>query len=303
MENFRLKVFRTVADTLSFRRAGEQLKLSQPAVTLQIKALEEELSVRLLDRTGNRVALTPAGRILLKHAQAIAEQVLEAQSELAALTGEHAGELSLGASTSIAQYVLPLILGQFRRRFPRIRISVVSGNTEVIVRHLIAGKIEIGLIEGPALRRDVRTEPFLEDELILAMPAAHLWARQQSISIAQLKGQPLLLREHGSGTRRVLEAALEKAGLPKRTLNISMELDSTEAILSSIEAGLGIGFVTRWAVLPRLPLGRLRTAPVDGLRIQRKFLLLYPTGPKPHGVAGDFRQFALDVPYTLPSSQ
>jgi len=303
MENFRLKVFRTVADTLSFRRAGEQLKLSQPAVTLQIKALEEELSVRLLDRTGNRVALTPAGRILLKHAQAIAEQVLEAQSELATLTGEHAGELSLGASTSIAQYVLPLILGQFRRRFPRIRISVVSGNTEVVVRHLIAGKIEMGLIEGPALRRDVRTEPFLEDELILAMPAAHPWARQPSVSIAQLKGQPLLLREHGSGTRRVLEAALEKAGLPKRTLNIVMELDSTEAILSSIEAGLGIGFVTRWAVLPRLPLGRLRTAPVDGLRIQRKFSLLYPAGPKPHGVAGDFRQFALDVPYTLPSSQ
>jgi len=233
----------------------------------------------------------------------MAEQVAEAQAELAALTGEHAGELSVGASTSIAQYVLPLILGQFRRKFPRIRISVISGNTEVVVRHLIAGKIEIGLIEGPALRRDVRTEPFLEDELILAMPAEHPWARQPSVSIDQLKGQPLLLREHGSGTRRVLEAALEKVGLPKRTLNISMELDSTEAILSSVEAGLGIGFVTRWAVLPRLPLGRIRTAAVDGLRIQRKFLLLYPAGPEPHGIAGDFRQFALDVQYTLPSSQ
>jgi DNA-binding transcriptional LysR family regulator len=177
---------------------------------------------------------------------------------------------------------------------------VVSGNTEVIVRHLISGKIEIGLIEGPALRRDVRTEAFLEDELILAMPEAHPWASLHAISIDQLKGQPLLLREHGSGTRRVLETALEKAGLPKRTLNVVMELDSTEAILSSVEAGLGIGFVTRWAVLPRLPLGRIRTAQVRGLRILRKFLLLYPTGPLPTGVAGDFRKLALDFPYHHP---
>jgi LysR family transcriptional regulator, transcriptional activator of the cysJI operon len=223
-----------------------------------------------------------------------------AQEELAALTGEHAGELTVGASTSIAQYVLPQILGQFRRRFPRVRVSVVSGNTETVVQRLVSGKIEIGLIEGPALRRDVRTEPFLDDELILVMAKTHPWAHLHSISIDQLKGQPLLLREHGSGTRRVLETALEKAGIPKRTLNVAMELDSTEAILSSVEADLGLGFVTPWAVLPRLPLGRIRTAPVRGLRIPRKFLLLYPAGPKPHGIAGDFRQFALDFSYTLP---
>lgn len=301
MENFRLKVFRTVADTLSFRRAGEQLRLSQPAVTLQIKALEEELSVRLLDRTGNRVALTEAGRILLKHAKVIAEQVTQAQEELAALTGHHAGELKIGASTSIAQYVLPHLLGQFRREFPRVRVSVVSGNTEVIVQHMISHKVEIGLIEGPALRRDVRTEPFLEDELILVMPATHPLANLPSISLDQLRGQPLLLREHGSGTRRVLETAFDKAGIARRSLNVVMELDSTEAILSSVEAGLGIGFVTRWAVLPRLPLGRIRTAPVKGLRIPRKFLLLYPAGPKPSGSAGNFRQLALDFPYVSPA--
>ncbi|HUN60536.1 MAG TPA: LysR substrate-binding domain-containing protein [Candidatus Sulfotelmatobacter sp.] len=301
MENFRLKVFRTVADTLSFRRAGEQLRLSQPAVTLQIKALEEELSVRLLDRTGNRVALTDAGRILLKHARVIAEQVTQAQEELAALTGDHAGELKIGASTSIAQYVLPQLLGQFRRQFPRVRVSVVSGNTEVVVQHMISHKIEIGLIEGPALRRDVRTEPFLEDELILVMPATHPFATLPSLSLDQLKGQALLLREHGSGTRRVLETAFEKAGIARRSLNVVMELDSTEAILSSVEAGLGIGFVTRWAVLPRLPLGRIRTAPVKGLRIPRKFLLLYPAGPKPNGSPGNFRQLALDFPYVSPA--
>lgn len=300
MENFRLKVFRTVATNLNFRRAGEQLHLTQPAVTLQIKSLEEELSVRLLDRTGSHVSLTPAGKILLKHANAIAERVAEAQEELAALNGEHAGELRIGASTSIAQYVVPQLLGQFQRQFPRVRISVVSGNTEVIVGHLITERIEIGLIEGPALRRDVRTEPFLDDELVLVMPANHPWVSLPAISVGQIKRQPLVIRELGSGTRRVLETALVKAGIHKHDLNVVMELDSTEAILSSVEAGLGIGFVTRWAVIPRLPLGKMTTAPVKGLRIARNFLLLYPAGPKPLGIPGAFRQFALDFRYSPP---
>jgi len=300
MENFRLKVFRTVAEHLSFRRAGEVLRLTQPAVTLQIKALEEELSVRLLDRNGQRVSLTPAGRILLKHANAIAEQVAGAEEELAAFRGEHAGDLRVGASTSIAQYVLPRLLGQFQRVFPRVRVSVISGNTAEIVEHLISKRIQVGLIEGPALRRDVRTEPFLEDELVLVMPAGHDWATLQTISLDRLKGQPFLLREHGSGTRRVLEAALEKAGVRKHDLNVAMELDSTEAILSSVEAGLGIGFVSRWAVVPRLPLGRLRTAPVKVLRILRDFLLVYPAGPKLRGISGEFRELALKFQYILP---
>ena len=264
MENFRLKVFRTVAEQLSFRRAAEKLKLTQPAVTLQIKALEEELSVRLLDRSGNRVSLTPAGRILLKHANAIADRVAEALEELASLSGDHAVELQIGASTSSAQYVVAKLLGQFQRQFPRVRISVISGNTEEIVSHLISERIKVGLIEGPALRRDVHEEPFLEDELVLVMPARHEWAGRPFIPVEQLKGQPLLLREHGSGTRRVLETALEEAGLKKDDLNVVMELDSTEAILSSVEADLGIGFVTRWAVIPRLPLGRIKTAAVKG---------------------------------------
>ena len=241
MENPRLKVFRAVAELLSFHRAAEQLGLTQPAVTLHIKALENELSVRLLDRTGNKVALTPAGRILHRHAMAIAEIVSKAEKEIAEAAGENAGELHLGASTSIAQYVLPKLLGSFHQKFPRIRISVVSGNTEEIVDHLAAAKIDIGLIEGPALRRDVKTEPFLADELVLIVPAKHPWTNGNEITVEDLKNAPLLLREIGSGTRRVLEMALEKVGMKKPFTNVIMQLDSTEAIISSVEAGLGIG--------------------------------------------------------------
>lgn len=301
MENSRLRVFRSVAEHLSFRRAGEELGLTQPAVTLQIKALESELSVRLLNRSGNRVSLTPAGLILQKHAQAMAEQAAQALEELAALRGDHAGEFHLGASSSIAQYVLPRLLGDFKRQFPNVQVSVISGNTEHIVNHLLSERIAMGLIEGPALRREVRTERLLEDELVLAMAAKHEWADRTSIAVEQLKGHPLLIREHGSGTRQVLEAALAKAGLKKSDLNVVMELDSTEAILSSVEANLGIGFVTHWAVIPRLPLGRIRTAPVKGLHIRRDFCLLYPAGPRPTGIAGAFRRFALEYRYALPS--
>lgn len=294
MENFRLKVFRSVCDHLSFRRAAEELHLSQPAVTQQIKALEDELSIRLLDRTGSRVVLTPAGRIVNKMAIQVAELIALTQEELASMSGEHSGLLRAGASTSIAQYVLPRMLGCFQREHPRVRLQIRSGNTEEVVEWLIEGKIAIGLIEGPALRKDVRVEPFMEDELVLLFPADHSWRNRESLTVQDLEGAPFLLRERGSGTRRVLEAALEKAGLNTKDLEVVMELDSSEAIISSVESGLGIGFVTRAAILPRLPLGKIATAKIDGLRIVRNFSLVYPSGPKPEGLAGAFRQFTIE---------
>lgn len=294
MENFRLKVFRSVCEHLSFRRAAEELHLSQPAVTQQIKALEDELSTRLLDRTGGRVVLTPAGRILKKRANEVAEMVALTLEELATLSGEHSGVLRAGSSTSIAQYVLPRMLGRFKREHPRVKLQVRSGNTEEVVEWLIEGRIEIGLIEGPALRKDVRVEAFMEDELVLLFPANHPWSKRESLTIQDLKGAPFLLRERGSGTRRVLEAALEKSGLKMKELEVVMELDSSEAIISSVESGLGIGFVTRAAVLPRLPLGKIATASIAGLRIRRNFSLVYPVGPKPDGLAGAFRTFTLE---------
>lgn len=294
MENFRLKVFCSVCDHLSFRRAAEELHVSQPAITQQIKALEEELSIRLLDRTGGRVVLTPAGRVLKKRAAELAALVALTQEELAALNGEHSGLLRAGASTSIAQYVLPRMLWRFKREHPRVKLQISSGNTEQVVDWLLEGGIAIGLIEGPAMRKDVRVEPFMEDELVLLYPANHAWKDREKLTVDDLKGVPFLLRERGSGTRRVLEMALEKAGLKMNDMDIAMELDSTEAIISSVESGLGIGFVTRAAILPRLPLGKIATAKIKGLRIPRNFSLVYPTGPKPQGLAGAFRKFTLE---------
>lgn len=294
LENFRLVVFRAVAEQRSFRKAAEDLYLTQPAVSLQIKALEEDIGVQLFDRTGVGVALTEAGKVLLRYARQANALFVLAEQETAALSGDHAGQFALGASTTIAQYVLPRLLGEFSREHPRVHCTMISGNTEQIVSAVEEQKIELGLIEGPARSRDVKTEPFLEDELVLIVSAGHEWAEAKSISCSLIAAAPMLMRERGSGTRRVVEMALARQGIKASSLQIVMELDSTEAIKSAVEAGLGIGFVSRWAIAKDLRLDtKFRIVEVEAVRIQRNFLLAYTAGPAPSRLAQEFRRFLL----------
>ena len=294
LENFRLKVFRAVAENASFRKAGEELYLTQPAITQQIQALEEDMGIQLFDRTGTRMELTAAGSALLRYVRQIDKLLGQAEQEIAALNGNEGGDLCVGVSTTISQYVLPRMLRQFGKEHPQVRLSVRSGNTEHIVGELIAQKVSLGLIEGPAHRRDVRTEPFLDDELVLIVPGSHEWADQSSLSCQDLVAAPLLMRERGSGSRRVIESALIKGGLKLKSLKVTMELDSTEAIKSAVESGLGVGFVSRLAIANEVRLGLLKVVPVAGLHILRKFTIVYPSGPAPQGPAGAFRRFALE---------
>lgn len=285
-------MFRAVAKELSFRRAAEELYLTQPAISLQIKALEEDLGVQLFNRTGNHIALTPAGRVLLGYAEHSGELLIQAEQEIASLDGVHAGTLSLGASTTIAQYVLPRLLSDFYRQHPRVHATLISGNTEHIVEAIENEKIVLGFIEGPAQNRHVKTEPFLRDELVPIASADHELAARDSVLCSDLCAAPLLMRERGSGTRRVVEMALERHGVKRGALRIAMELDSTEAIKSAVEAGLGIGFVSRSAIIQDLRLNRsIKVLPFDGPKIYRDFLLAYRSGPKPAGVASEFRKF------------
>jgi LysR family transcriptional regulator, transcriptional activator of the cysJI operon len=294
MENFRLKVFRTVAEKLSFREAAEELLLTQPAITLQVKALEEELTVRLFDRSGNRIVLTEAGRRLLKHAKKLAQMAEEAERDIATLRGEECGELRIGASTTIAQYFLPRLIGEFGRLHPRTSVSVLSANTTKVADALLNGTIALGLVEGPVLRRGIKVEPFLADHIVLAVPAQHEWAGQV-VPRDQLMKEPQIFREEGSGTRRVVEAALRRAKIPLKRLHIAMELDSTEAIKEVIEAGLGVGFVSARAIQKELKLGTLQRCSVEGLRIERHFSIIRLTGAQPSGLVGAFLQYLRDI--------
>src|SRR5215469_951279 len=283
---------------MSFRKAAEVLHLSQPAVSQQIRALEEEARVRLFDRAGgdghgSQIALTEAGRVLLGYANRAAAIMGEAERALAALNHEVTGELRLGASTTVAQYLLPRILSAFLKQYPNVRMSMVSGNTEEIVEAVGEEKVALGIIEGPPMRRDVKTEPMAPDELVLIVSPAHPWAqRKGTIAVEELTTVPLLLRERGSGTRRVVERALKEAGVPLKSLKVAMELDSTEAIISGVEAELGVGFVSRWAIFKVLRLGTVRVVKVAGLRIVREFSFVRVAGTEAAGAAA-FQRFAL----------
>lgn len=292
IENFRIRVFRSVARYLNFSRAAEELLLTQPAVTQQIKALEEELGIPLFDRGGGNIRLTPGGAALLPFAEKLRDVSAEAVAAVAAAYGEQAGELALGASQTIGQYLLPRFVAGFAERHPKVRVIARSGNTDAMLQALLAHEIHLALIEGPDQRRDLHIEPFMEDHMVLVVPASHEWAGAE-IAVEALREEPMLVRELGSGSRRVIEQALHAAGLKPRDLHIRMELDSTEGLLSAVEAGLGVTFVSRWAVRNQLALGTLQLARVRGLQLARRFSMAYASGPEPAGNVGAFRSFLL----------
>ncbi len=292
MENFRLKVFRVVARHLNFTRAAEELLLTQPAVTQQIKALEDEYGLPLFNRTGGRISLTPAGLTLLPFAEqlkALSDQAFEA---VLSTSGSNAGGLALGASQTIGQYLLPNFVAAFLREHPRVAITAISGNTDAMLEAVADHRIQLALVEGPALRKDLHIEPFMRDRMVLVVPSSHEWANQQ-ITPTDLHNASLLMREFGSGSRRVVEQALNAAGLAKKDLHTVMELDSTEGLLSAVEAGLGVTFVSHWAVRNQLALGTLAVVRVKGLKLSRQFSVAYIAGPTPQGNAGAFHRFIL----------
>jgi DNA-binding transcriptional LysR family regulator len=298
LENFRIRVFRTVAHHLNFSRAAEELLLTQPAVTQQVKALEDALGVPLFDRSGGRITLTSAGKVLLPLANQMKEISDQAFAAVAEVSGEQVGELAVGASQTIAQYLLPNFIAGFIKVHPRVRIIARSGNTEAMLDALVAHQIHLALVEGPDRRKDLNVEPFFQDHMVLVVPTNHEWADQE-VDIQALKQQPLLMREFGSGSRRVIEKAMVSAGLRKKDLKIQMELDSTEGLLSAVEAGLGVTFVSRWAVRNQLSLATLKIARVRGLKLSRQFSIVYPAGPAPRGNVGAFHRFLLSTSLEL----
>lgn len=292
MENFRLKVFRTVARNLNFRKASEELLITQPAVTQQIKALEEELGTSLFDRSAGKVVLTESGTMLAEYAEKLKALADEASQAVAEVSGTRGDELRVGASQTIGQYLLPNLLALFRKAFPRVEISGMSGNTDQVLLALAEHRIDLALVEGPGSGSGVKVEPFMEDHMVLIVPPEHEWAGQE-ITVAELALAEFVTREHGSGSRRVIKEALQEAGLELKRLRTTMTLDTTEGLLSAVEAGLGVAFVSRWAVRNQLTLGTLKLAYVKGLKLSRVFSVVHRQGAAPKGSAGAFYRFLL----------
>ncbi len=292
MDDFRLRVFHSVATNLSFTKAANELFITQPAVTQHIKELEKRYNTRLFDRKGSRIALTLDGAALLRYAETVLNLHRQLERELQTTQTTLAGRLRIGASTTIAQYVLPPVIARFYQRYPNVRISLVSENTKQIADALLKGRIDIGLVEGHINRRDLKQEQFMEDELLAIVSPRSEFAHPNEILAENLALLPIVLREGGSGTLEILEQALESKGIDVASLNVVMSLGSTESIKSFVEAGYGIGFVSQYAVKKERMLGTLTTLTIKNLRLKRSFYFIYLQGPKPSGLIGTFMEFA-----------
>jgi DNA-binding transcriptional LysR family regulator len=286
IENFKLKVFRVLADLLNYRRAAEELHLTQPAVTSQIRSLEESLGIALFDRIGRETSLTPAGVTLLQYVRQIEAIANDAIAALAPFGGQEGAELSIGASHTIAVYLLPKLLTNLLRDWPKLRIHVTGGSTNEVLHALTAHQIAIALIEAPAHRPDLKIEVFGEDELVLIVKPDHRWAKKQTVRAAELVQEPILLREVGSGMRQFVEGYLERNGVLRQQLRTVVDLNSTEGIVAAVEVGLGIGFVPNLAIEKALAQGSVKIIQLDNGPIRRQLSIVLLNGPDPRGPVG-----------------
>jgi len=291
MFDFRLTVFYTVAKRLSFTKAAAELFVTQPAITKHIQELESQLGMALFDRRGNQISLTTAGNVLLRHAETIMGVYRQIEFDLNALKGQPGGRLRLGASSTIAQYVIPAVLARFQEHSPEVSLSLLSGNTDQIEQALLNNDIDLGLVEGRTHHSDIRYTPFVKDELVLVCRADHPLAGRDEITLDELKTVPIALRERGSGSLEVIEHALRGAGLRLNDLNLAMQLGSTEGIKTYLTNSISTAFISIFAVQNELKNGILRVLDVAGLTIQRDFYSVQLQGVS-EGLADTFMRFA-----------
>ena len=302
MEDHKLRVFCAVAETKSFSKASELIHLTQPAVSLQIQAMEELYETRLFDRSGNSINLTPAGEILYKRAKEILALYAEAQHNISEITGAIKGSLSIGASSTIGNYLLPHIIAAFKKKVPQVNISLVVSNTKTITERLNAGEIDIALVEGDVSKQRFSVETLISDELVVTMSPAHPWAERRSLSAIELTKEPLILREEGSGTRQIILKHLEEHGIKLDQLKIALVMGSTEAIKGAVEEGLGVSIMSGWAVRKWIKLGLLKVATFKDLKFNRNFTIISPKRNYSTHTAKEFLNFLKVYPIKSPLS-
>ncbi|TDF92311.1 LysR family transcriptional regulator [Paenibacillus piri] len=266
-----LKVFVAVTEQSNFSRAAEQLNLSQPGVSLHIRNLEQELGAKLLHRSPKQVKLTEAGSILYRHAKQILSLYHEAKEEIRHLQHAVTGSLTIGASFTIGEYVMPRLLAEFTGLYPQVDIRVNIGNTGEITQAVRANELDLGLVEGSVAYPDVEIKPYMKDEMILVAPPGHPLSSRRAVEAGMLDDQVWVLRETGSGTRAFSDAFIRDAGL---SVKRSFIFNSSQGVKESVAAGLGIAILSRLVVRKELESGEICELPVKGMKLTRDFLLI-----------------------------
>lgn len=270
-----MRVFITVADKKNFSKAAKALSLTQPAVSFQIQTLEQYYQTMLFDRVNRHVKLTAAGELLLDYAVHMNNLQAELERNMQQLTGHVKGELLVGASTTIGEYILPYVVGAFKQEYPDVNATIQIMNTNDIAENVNNKSFDLGIIEGPVeLTENMESIAFLEDELVLAIPSNHPFATKESITLEELKTLPYITREPGSGSRLIFEQALIDADFDIEELHMVMELGSTTSIKSAIMGGLGISTISKWAIQDLVKTGKVAALTIEGLTLKRTFNII-----------------------------
>jgi DNA-binding transcriptional LysR family regulator len=269
------KTYVKVVETQNLSRTAEEIGLSQPAVTKQIQALEEMYGVLLLERSGRRLKTTEAGETLYSCARDIIKAVEKTEKAMEEVSESRRGTLYIGASTIPGQYILPAFIKQFKDRFPNVTISMDIADTERIFNRIADRELDVGVVGGWTNNRKVDGFVWLEDDLVVIVPAEHPLATQEHIDLSDLLGEKWIMREKGSGTRRAIEDIFNAQGIKLEDLDICLEAGSTGAVLAAVESGMGISIISQWALKPSE--GRYGLACIKfTARESRRFYIIYP---------------------------
>ncbi len=291
MADRRLQVFHTVARLLSFTKAAETLHMTQPAVTFQVRQLEEHFNTRLFDRTHNRISLTEAGKIVFQFADKIFDLYGQMENAVREMTGEISGALTIGASTTIAEYMLPSLLGDFKEKYPDVNIHLKVSNSDGIVSMVENNAIDLGVVEAPVNNKNLLVENCRTDQLVAIAPPSHPLAKKKKVRLEDLLEYSFICREEGSGTREVISEYVSKVDRNGDGLNISMELGSPEAVKGAVEASMGISVVSRATIQKELKLGTLVEIPLDP-PLERPFSFVHQKQKFRHNVMEKLLDFA-----------
>jgi DNA-binding transcriptional LysR family regulator len=275
MANRRLQVFHAVAKHLSFTKAAETLFMTQPAVTFQVRQLEEHFGVRLFDRAPGGITLTSAGAIAFDYAERVLALLTELDIRVREIGGQVTGPLLIGASTTIAEFLLPQILGEFKARFPGLVPRLFVANSESVQSRLDARTLDLGFIEGDSHLPTLVSEVCCEDELEVVCAPSHALARNKVVTAQELRQHAYITREAGSGTREVTDHYFERAGIAPDSLDVVMELGSPEALKRLVGTGLGFAIISKTAVVKEIQLGHLVQIALSP-RLLRNLSVVYP---------------------------
>ena len=285
-----LQVFEAVARHLSFTQAAEELFLTQPAVSMQVRQLENVVGIPLYEQLGKRIHLTEAGKLMLRYSTEIRNQVEEAYKELNDLKGTEGGHLQITVASTV-NYFAARLLSEFCQQYPRIRVSFDVTNRATLLKQLESNNTDLALMGSPPADMELIGEPFMDNPLVIIAPPNHPLVDEKDIPLRKLKGDPLIMREVGSGTR----VAMERFFMEKKNFKLisTIEMNSNEAIKQSVEAGLGLGIVSMHTIELEREVGRLKVLDVRSFPIVRRWHIVHRKGKRLSIAAELFRNFVL----------